>query len=196
MLPAKRETMTEAAYLALDEASAERYEYYAGEIVLMAGAEPVHGALVADLVTALRVGLRGRPFMVWAESQRVRIVETDLYAYPDVVATSGRPEFADTRPQTLLNPLLVIEVLSPSTETDDRGAKFAHYQRRASLREYVLVTPEKRRVEHYQRLDDDRWLLSVYTGDDVLVLPAVELEIPLADIYAQAELLASLTADA
>lgn len=195
MLPAKRETMTEAAYLALDEASAERYEYYAGEIVLMAGAEPVHGALVADLVTALRVGLRGRPCMVWAESQRVRIAETDLYAYPDVVATCGRPEFADTRPQTLLNPLLIIEVLSPSTETDDRGAKFAHYQRRASLREYVLVTPEKRRVEHYQRLDDDRWLLSVYMGDDVLVLPTVELEIPLADIYAQAELLASLTVD-
>jgi len=194
MQTAAGRTITEAEYLALDERSAERFEYFGGEVVLMAGAEPDHGAVVAGLVAALGQRLRGRPCLVWAESQRIRVDETGLYAYPDVVVTCGTPRFADTPPRTLLNPLVVIEVLSPSTESVDRGAKFAHYQRRASLKEYVLVSPDTRRVEHYARMEDRRWILTVRTDDELLELPALDAGIPLAEIYEQAELLAALEA--
>lgn len=190
-----RQQMTEAEYLAFDAASPERNEFYNGEVVAMAGAEPVHGAVTVELTVLLRQRLGGRPCLVWSESLRVRIGETGAYVYPDIAITCGRPELADTRPRTLLNPLVVVEVLSDSTESHDRGAKFAHYQRRASLREYVLVSTGQRRIEHYQRIDEGGWHYREYTGDDVLALPALGVEIPLADIYAQADLLAQLLAD-
>ncbi len=194
MEPAADVVLTEAEYLALDEGSDVRHEFYGGEVVAMAGADPRHGAVAASLVRQLGARLEGGPCLVWAADQRVRVDETGLYAYPDLVVVCGRPEFADTRPRTLLNPLVVIEVLSSSTESLDRGAKFAHFQRRSSLAEYVLVSPAERRVEHYRRLEGDRWELTVVAGDGVLAFPALGPEVPLDQVYEQADRLAELTA--
>ncbi len=185
--------MSEAEYLELDANSAERHEYFDGDVVAMAGSDPVHGAVVGQLACVLRGGASERLCLFWTHSQRVRVEETGAYAYPDLVATCGRPELAPTRPPTLLNPLLIVEVLSPSTEADDRGAKFAHYQRRASLREYVLVTPGERRVEVFTRMDDGAWSYRAYTGDEVVPFASLGIEVPLPEIYAQAELLRELT---
>ena len=190
MQAARTLSMTEAEYLEFDAASPGRYEFYNGEVVAMAGAEPEHGAVVAALSHAIGIRLEGRSCLVWSADQRVRVDETGLYAYPDLVAGCAPFRFADTHPRTLLNPVVVIEVLSASTETTDRGPKFAHFQSRPSVHEYVLVTASARRIEHYRRLDADRWELVVVTGTSTLSLPALGLSIPLDEVYRDAEMLA------
>ena len=193
METARGPVMTEAEYLALDAASPERHEFYNGEVVAMAGAEPVHGVIVAGLSRALGNRLEGRPCLVWSQDQRVRVDEAGLHAYPDLIVACAPLRFAQTNPRTLLNPRIIIEVLSPSTEAHDRGAKFAHFQLRPTVEEYVLVASTERRVDHYLRLDGDQWLLTVFTGDSNLLLPALGLEIPLNEVYRDAERLAELT---
>jgi Uma2 family endonuclease len=177
--------MTEAEYFEIDARSPERYELCDGRAVAVPPAEPEHGAVVVSLATALRQ----RRCLVWATSQRVHVEEAGLYAYPDVVV-AGRPHFAGA---TLLDPVLIAEVLSPATEAFDRGVKFERYQRCASLREYVLVTVDERRVERFSRQPDATWLYRAFTAGEALSLPALDLEIPLAAIYDQVELLRDLT---
>jgi Uma2 family endonuclease len=115
---------------------------------------------------------------------------TGLFTYPDVTVVCNAPRFHPNGRDTLLNPRVLVEVLSSSTEAYDRGAKFAHYQSIGSLEEYVLVTQTSKRVEHYRRLETGQWLLSVSEGDDaLLVLPGLGCQIPLAELYEGTELL-------
>lgn len=175
--------MSESEYLAWDLAHPEKHEYVDGEVVAMAGEDPAHTFLAGRLVAALGTRLRGRRCSVHASDLRVRIAETGLYAYPDLVVICGAPEYADTRPRSLLNPRVIVEILSETTQDYDRGAKFAHYQRRASVLEYVLVSCPERRVEHYRRLDTGQWLLTVVEGDAEVPFPCLECAVPLSELY-------------
>jgi Uma2 family endonuclease len=120
---------------------------------------------------------------VFTSDQRLHVEATGIFTYPDVSVACG-PRFHPKHRDNLVNPTLIVEVLSKSTEAYDRGAKFAHYQTLPSLTDYVLVSQRERRIEHFRRLDTGQWLLTVHQGDDaVLKLPALGCEIPLADIY-------------
>jgi Uma2 family endonuclease len=190
MDPARRQRLSEDEYLARERASQVKHEYVNGELIAMAGASPQHNVVAANIAGALRESLRNRPCLVLPSDQRVHVPATGLYAYPDVTVVCGRPEFHAKDNWVLLNPVVIFEVLSESTEAFDRGAKFAHYRHLASLTEYVLVAIGERRVEHYRRLDPAQWLLTSHeTPDASLALPALGLDLPLAQIFEKLEML-------
>ena len=147
-------------YLALERKAEVRSEYLDGDMVAMSGGSREHNLIVTNLVSELRLQLKGRPCEVYPSNMRVKVSATGLYTYPDVVVVCGEPTFEDESVDTLLNPTLIIEVLSDSTEAYDRGGKFAHYRKLASLMEYVLIAQTKPHVEYYVRQPDNRWLLA------------------------------------
>lgn len=175
--------ISEEAYLEAERKSETKNEFVNGMIVAMAGTTYVHNLIVSNLSVALNIGLRGRCRAVTSD-QRVHVPATGLYTYPDVVVVCGAPEFHPKDRMTLLNPRMLVEVLSPSTEAYDRGAKFRHYAYIDSLMDYVMVSQETKRVEHYRRLDTGQWLLTAYEGAEaVLVMEDLGLYIPLSEIY-------------
>ncbi|MBX3441852.1 MAG: Uma2 family endonuclease [Planctomyces sp.] len=181
----KRTTLDE--YLAAERASDIRHEYYAGVVTAMAGASFRHNLITGNIVGECRRELGDRRCFVLPSDMRVRTRST-LFAYPDVVIVCGTPEFEGDREDTLLNPTVVIEVLSESTEAYDRGDKFAHYRSIASLTEYVLVAQDRMRVEHFVRQPDGRWLFSESSGPEAAIaFPALDVSLPLAGIYANVE---------
>ena len=143
-------------YLAAERASEAKHEYLAGEVFAMVGASWEHNLIVTNLVRELSGQLKDRPCRVYASDMRVGVEVADLYAYPDIMISCSDDHFADTHFDTLLNPTVVIEVLSPSTEAYDRGEKFAHYRRLESLTNYLLVSQNRRRIEHFHREADGR----------------------------------------
>jgi len=190
--PACGQRMSQEEYLARERASETKHEYVNGEMIAMAGAPPRHNLVAANITGALHQRLRARPCVVLQSDQRVRVSATGLYTYPDVTVVCGRPELHAQDPMTILNPLVIFEVLSDSTEAYDRGAKFAHYRHLPSLAEYILVSPTERRVEHYKRLEAGHWLLTECEGPaSALALPVLEVEITLAEIFEKLDLLES-----
>lgn len=186
----KAEKITVADYLAFEATAETKHEFVNGEILAMAGASPRHNQLATNVTVALANALRGRGCYVVQSDQRTAVDETGLYAYPDVTATCEAPQFRlHPRPATLLNPNLVIEVLSDSTEAWDRGSKFAHFRALASTREYVLVSQSERRIEVFRRGDDGGWRLFEATGDGQIHLASVDATLALADVYAGTEAL-------
>ncbi len=170
-------------YLDLERLAPCKSEYLHGQIFAMAGASYEHNLLVANVLGELRAALRGSACRAVANDLRVQVAATTMYTYPDVVVICGQPEFADSRLDTLLNPTVLIEVLSPSTELYDRGEKFAHYRRLPSLRDYVLVAQDKMRVEHYIR-QGEQWVLTVWEkAQDTLTLASVQCAVSLTSIY-------------
>jgi Uma2 family endonuclease len=134
----------------------------------MAGGTPEHGALAAAIMGELRVALRGKPCRVYSSDLRVRIVETDTATYPDATVVCGKLETAVDDRNAVVNPTLLVEVLSDATEAYDRGAKSAHYRRIASLKEYVLVAQDEQRLEVYRRNEHGRWeLLEARSGAQI-----------------------------
>jgi Uma2 family endonuclease len=179
-LPNRRWTAEE--YLAFERTSEEKHEYLAGEVYLMTGASRNHNLITANLITTLSVQLRGRQCEVYASDMRVSAA--DSYTYPDVTVVCGQPKFEDDEVDTLLNPIVIIEVLSPSTENYDRGKKFQHYRALSSLQEYLLVSQDTPRIEYYTRHTGDQWLFSDVTGlDSQLELPSINCAMKLADVY-------------
>lgn len=176
-------------YLAVERAAAYKSEYFAGEVFAMSGASRPHNLIVTNLISELRGQLRGRPCEVYPSDMRVKVSPTGLYTYPDVVVVCGTPRFDDAHTDTLLNPTVLFEVLSDSTEGYDRGRKFEHYRQLASLQEYVLIAQEQYHVEHYVRQADHRWLLSE-TNDrgETLHLPSLACDLALAEVYDRIEL--------
>jgi Uma2 family endonuclease len=126
-------------YLAIERKAERKSEYFNGEMFAMAGASESHVLIVTNVVAELREQLRGRPYTVYSTDLRVKVSPTGLYTYPDVVVVCGQPQFADDQRDTLLNPTLIVEVLSESTQDYDRGEKFEHYRSIASFHEYVLI---------------------------------------------------------
>jgi Uma2 family endonuclease len=172
-------------YLAIDAAAIDaKYEYLNGFLLAMAGASPRHNVIATNIATAFGQLLRETPCLVLNSDQRVRIEDTGAYVYPDVIVVCEEPRFTDESPRSLENPLLVVEVLSPSTEDHDRGTKLAHYRRQASIREVLLVDPNERRVEHYRRLSDEQWLITDVTNGSIR-FESFEGQVSLADVYAK-----------
>lgn len=171
-------------YLAAERVAEAKSEYYAGQVVEMSGASEAHNLIVAQLVAALVGQLRGRPCRTYPSDMRVGVGPGLAYVYPDVVVVCGTPRFADGRRDILLNPAVLVEVLSPSTETDDRGRKWELYRRLESLREYLLISQDARRVEQYVRREDGLWLFSEANEEDAVVeLPSIGCSLALADVY-------------
>lgn len=176
-----RDVWTAEEYLAFERASQEKHEFVGDQVYLMTGASRRHNLIVFNLVAALKPCLRDKPCEGYANDMRVR-VGRDFF-YPDVSVVCGEPQFAGEEFDTLLNAALIIEVLSPSTEQYDRGRKFEKYRAFDSLREYVLVAPDRPQIERYIR-QDDGWLLTEAAGlDSALELVTVGARLPLAEIY-------------
>jgi Uma2 family endonuclease len=151
-------TVSRAEYLRRERLARFRSEYHRGRVVAMAGATRIHNRIVMNVSTSLNNQLRPRPCNVYASDLRVSVLGGDHYVYPDVVVTCGREEFEDSELDILVNPQVVIEVLSESTEAYDRGEKFRLYQTIPSLREYVLVSQSPRRIEMFRKQPDGSWL--------------------------------------
>lgn len=175
--------MTSEEYLDRERVSAHKSEYFHGEIFAMAGGSPAHNRITANLIREIDTRLLGGPCITYTSDQRVKVQATELYTYPDLVVVCGEPQFEARGLDTLLNPTLLVEVLSPSTEAYDRGAKFGHFRRLPSLKEYLLVSQDRARVEHYLR-QGERWELTEIDGlDATLRLNAVPGDIPLTRLY-------------
>ena len=176
--------ITAEEYLAFDRAATERSEYYDGEIVLRAGANREHNLISSNASRLLNIALRNGPCEVYVSDMRTRIYQSNNYVYPDVVVACAEPDFEDENTDILLNPTVVVEVLSPGTEKHDRGRKFDLYRRAPSLKEYLLL---KQHIPHamlFQRQPDDSWLMRDFIGlESVIALASLGCELKLADLY-------------
>lgn len=171
-------------YLALEEISAAKHEFLDGHVWAMAGGTPEHGAVTANIIVLLGTQLRDRPCRVFTSDVRIRVEATGLATYPDVSVVCGRmhTDPQDRTGATVVNPAVVVEVLSPSTEDYDRGEKLAHYKQIPSLQEIVLVAHEEPRIEVWRRAGDG-WTLQAISGDGAGSLEAVGCELPIREIY-------------
>lgn len=180
------EAMSEARYLELERTSLDKHEWIAGERYAMAGGTPMHAAICANVTSALRSALRGKGGGVASSDLRVHVPRTKFHTYPDVTVVCGRIETLATDETVILNPSLLVEVLSSSTEAYDRGAKFAHYERIPTLSEYLLVSADGRRLEHFRRIETGQWIRSVASIDEgtesVLSLPTFGISLAIADV--------------
>ena len=169
---------TPEEYIALERKAEYKSEYFDGHIIAMSGASRAHNRITLDISTELNLRLRGKDCEVFSSDMRVRAGDSDAYFYPDAVVVCGKQEFEDNVLDTLLNPILVVEVLSP-----DRSEKFTRYKHIASLQEYLLVSQDSVRVEHHRR-HVAQWMLSHYRAlEEVLLLPSIGCELSLRDIY-------------
>jgi len=177
---------TPAEYLALERRATTRSQYLDGEIFAMGGTSRRHNLVCLSIGAKLWDQLLERPCEVYTNDMRVRIVATGLYTYPDVVVVCGEPEFEDEELDTLLNPTVLVEVLSESTADYDRGAKFEHYRAIPSLREVLFVAQDEPHLLHYLRRPDGSWLLTESRGPTgVVELPSIEAELKVSDVYAK-----------
>jgi Uma2 family endonuclease len=171
-------------YLALERKAEVRSEYLDGDMVAMSGGSREHNLIVINLAGEFRIQLKTRPCETYPSDMRVKISATGLYTYPDVVVVCGEPEFEDESVDTLINPTLIAEVLSDSTEAYDRGAKFGHYRKIDSLMEYLLVSQTEPRIEQYVRQATGPWLRSEIRGlKSRLDLPSIQCAVDMAEIY-------------
>ena len=180
--------LTPEEYLSIERRAEFKSEFFGGEMFTMSGASEPHHLIVINTVSEIRQQLKKQPCKVYAKDMRVKVSPTGLYTYADIVVVCGKAEFDDRHFDTLLNPTLIIEVLSESTETYDRGRKFEHYRTLESLVEYVLITQHRPHIESYRRQPDQQWLLTESDGlDSILRLEAIACDLVLAEIYDKVE---------
>lgn len=178
--------LTAEQYLEKERAAQFRSEFYRGEMFAMVGASRKHNLIAGNVSRSIGEQFDGRPCEVYQSDMRVKVNATGLYTYPDVVATCDEPRFEDAHIDTLVNPKVIVEVLSPSTELWDRGKKFEHYRSIPSLRECVLISQDHVLVEKFSINADGEWALRDYrTLEDILVLDSISCQIKLSDIYAR-----------
>jgi Uma2 family endonuclease len=186
--PAAR--LTTAQYLELERAAAEKHEFIDGEMVAMAGGSPKHALITMNIGGTLHGALRGKGCLTFSSDARVSIHWEKLIAYPDVTVVCAPPEFTDNKRDTLTNPTVLVEVLSPSTRNYDRGEKAGLFRQMPSLREFLLVDQEPVFVEHYRRLADGTWQIIVHReAGDIVRLDSIGCQLPIADVYEGAGLL-------
>lgn len=154
-MPEKRHWTAEE-YLAFERESEEKHEFVDGQVSLTAGASHNHNLIVSNLIYALGIQIRPTPYEIYASLMRLRVQKN--YVYPDVLVVAHKPLLEDQYQDTLLNPTVIIEVLSPSTEQYDRGKKFHNYRTLDSLQEYLLISQNTQRIEHYLRQQNNAWL--------------------------------------
>jgi len=181
-------------YRVMEETAAEKHEYRNGEIIAMAGGSEVHSRLTVNITTLLNVALRDTNFQTYNGDLRIWISEFNHGTYADVLVINGEPEFNGERTDEILNPLVIVEVLSPSTEGYDRGDKFRKYRSLPSFCEYLLVSQTEPYIEQYHKLDDGsdseallqavRWQWQVYDHlDQSILLHSLNVEVPLGEVY-------------
>ena len=180
--------LTPEEYIALEreaipDAETVRSEYIKGKIIPRSSSNRAHNLITGNILGELHTRLKGTECFVFANEMRVSIPAAKSYFYPDVGVVCEEPRFEDDAFDTLLNPIILVEVLSPSTKDYDRGEKFTHYRQLTSLQEYVLVAQDQVHVEHYRR-QEKQWILTDFQRlDDLLPLPSIQYELPLQEIY-------------
>jgi len=186
MLAKSDSKLTVEEYLAFERQSEAKHELVDGEIVAMSGASRAHGRIAWNFTQALGAQLESQGCEAFVSEMRVRIPVTDRYTYPDLVVACGEPQFEDEELDTLLNPTLIVEILSPTTEDKDRGTKLFQYRSIPSLQVILLVAQKKIHVEQFLRQEDGTWILTDFDDfGDVLELPAIGSRLVLADVYSR-----------
>lgn len=176
-------------YLTLERKADYKSEYDNGQIFPMGSAGRTHNLICGNVSAPLTAQLRDRPCEVYANDMRVQAASASRYSYPDVVVVCGEPEFLDASEDTLLNPLVLVEVLSPTTESEDRGEKFLRYRRIEALNDYLLVSQDAHHVEHFQRQGDGSWRLTEADGlSGSITLGSIGCVLSLAEVYAKVTL--------
>ncbi|AUX47288.1 hypothetical protein SOCE26_088060 [Sorangium cellulosum] len=181
--PATRTGLSPEEYLAFERASEQKHEYANGEIFAMSGCSRAHSLLAANLQRELGNVMLDRPCEVHTSDMRVKITSTGRYVYPDASVVCGEPAFEDAEVDTLINPNVIFEVLSDTSEGYDRGDKFALYRSVLSVTDYVLVSQKEVRIEHFQRQPDGRWLLSILGPGAQLALESSGVVIDVDRVY-------------
>ena len=185
-----KKKLTEDEYLVIEAAAEFKSEFYNGEMFAMAGANLAHNTIKENLIVELGARLKGGPCRSYSSDMRVKVKRSGLYTYPDIVIVCGAPEVEKRQGlETLLNPQVVIEVLSKTTESYDRGTKFQLLKKLPAVKEYILVSSDRVNVDRLVRQTDGKWLLTTFdklTGK--MVLETVPVRIPLADVYRGVEL--------
>lgn len=177
--------MSSAEYLVRERKAERKSEYFGGEVFAMAGGTASHSLISTNATRELGNLLKGRDCNVYNSDLRVNISASGLYTYPDASVVCGPPEFDDAQADTLVNPLAIVEVLSPGTESYDRGRKFTFYRQIRSLSTYLLVSQDAARVEQFVRQENAQWLWSEADGiESHLHLPALEVDLRLAELFA------------
>lgn len=179
--------MPEELYLEQERRSTIKHEYYAGNVYAMAGASEQHNVIALNIAAALHTQLRGRSCRAYPSDMRVKVVKTGLNTYPDFTIVCGQSQFTDPiKRDTVINPTVIIEILSPSTERDDRGMKFQHYRTINSLQEYLLIAQDKHHVERFIRHEHNAWIFSEAMGlDAVMPITSIQCSLALQDVYEQ-----------
>jgi Uma2 family endonuclease len=162
---------TEAEYLEYDLCSEFKNEFINGQVIPKIGCSEKHNTINVNLAGVLANQLKGKPCQVYLSSMRIKVKSTGLFAYPDLLVVCPKLQFSGDKPDTLLNPLVIIEILSDSTESTDRGAKFFHYRQIPSLKEYVLVSQNSSKIEKYHLNSSSKWELEETTEEN----PSMEL---------------------
>jgi len=185
----KEKYISPEEYLAAEGESLEKHEYFGGEIFQMSGASDAHNTVSGNAFASLHLQLKKRHCKAYQSDMRVYVPNTGLYTYPDIAVVCGKPEFLpDAHLDTLTNPILIVEVLSPSTADYDKGAKFEHYRTIESLQEYILVWQDKKRAARYTKQIDGSWLLSDFIGEESEIkLSSIECTLTMDDIYDKVE---------
>ena len=177
------------AYLELETQSEQRHEYFDGEIIPMTGGTPNHNEIASILNALLRVNLRGQPYSIFVADQRLWIPNFNIYTYPDVMVVSHPVKLQEGRNDTVTNPLMIAEVLSKSTKSYDKDEKFEAYRSLSTFQEYLLINQYKQHLEHYSKVDIQRWLFCEYTNpEDKITLSSLPVEFQLFDLYEGLEL--------
>jgi Uma2 family endonuclease len=178
------QAMTVEEYLAFEETSSIKHEYFAGHIIALAGGNEAHSIISSNINALLHTQLRQRPCTVYTSDMKVRAEQPRKYMYPDISIVCGQPRYEDSKRRVLLNPTVVIEVLSASTERFDRGVKFQWYRSMASIQEYILVSQDTKYIDQYHRQSDNLWSLSSVSGEtDALHLSSINCTLTIEDIY-------------
>lgn len=175
-------------YLKLEEIAEFRSEYHEGMIIPMVGGTPNHNLISLNFSSAIKYALKGKPYRVFMSDLRLWIPARRLYSYPDIMVVAIPLVYAENRRDTITNPLIIVEVLSNSTESYDRGKKFEYYRSMSSFQEYILIDQYRSHVEQFTKTEDGKWLLSECAGaEDILYLSSFECEVSLQDIYEEVE---------
>jgi Uma2 family endonuclease len=189
-LPVEKRRYTVEEYLRMERVAQERHEYHDGEVLAMAGGSVEHSLIVSNFNRVLGNALVGNRCRVYDSNLKVSIARTRSFVYPDISVICGQPQFDPSDPahQTVTNPRVIVEVLSPSTELYDRGVKFTQYRELESFEEYVLISQYQPFAETFFRQPDGTWLFTPYAGlESVLKVRYLGVELRLADVYAGVE---------
>ena len=173
-----------AEYLRRERLSEFRSEYFAGEMFAMAGGSFRQSLIKLNVGAEFRSALKGKTFIACDSDLRIKVSASGLYTYPDASVICEPVEFEDEHRDTVLNPVLLVEVLSPSTEAYDRGKKFEHYRRISSLRDYLLISQDAPHIEHFHRNENQTWTLTDINGMEAKVdIASLGISVQLREVY-------------